>query len=91
MRYDKRDMLGFEQSNFPKSIGPHDSVYLLHNIAIVSADDRLFLRLSTECTDCGTEKKIRTRLPYEINDYNYRAALAKLCIISGYIMEDCEP
>jgi hypothetical protein len=64
-------------------------LHILRNEAYVDDENRLRLHLLMECPICEDECSVRGRLPDDFDDYNYRAALAKLVLI-GYFNEPCD-
>jgi len=80
--------MGFKRSMFPYNFRDHE-LHLLHNDASETVDGRLQLHLTLHCPKCDSEQVVRGRLPKEVRDYNYRAALAKF-ITLGYFAKHCD-
>lgn len=87
MRYTSSEELGFARSFFPVEYSGHE-VHLLHNDAHETVDGRLQLHLTLHCPKCDSEHTVRGRLPPEVIDFEYRAALAKLVAL-GWFDDDC--
>lgn len=88
MKYKRRpEKLGFPRSSFPFELKGHE-IHLLHNDAYIKADDRIQIHLTLHCPRCDEEHTVRGRLPPEVEDYNYRAAVAKFLVL-GHFNYDC--
>lgn len=86
-KYLTTEKFGFPRTSFPVKWAGHE-IFLLHNDAHTTADDRFQIHLTLYCSLCDEENTVRGRLTPEFEDYNYRSALAKLLVLS-YFVEEC--
>jgi len=87
MRYTSTEEYGFPRSFFPVEWAGHE-IHILHNDAHETVDDRFQVHLTLHCPRCDEEHTVRGRMPPEVEDYNYRSALAKLTVL-GYFKHKC--
>lgn len=86
MKYTSTEKYGFPRSFFPVNWANHE-IHLLHNDAHETVDNRFQIHLTLHCPRCDEEHTVRGRLPPEFEDYNYRAALAKLTVLGAFNYE----